>query len=711
MSRYEQITEQSEVFSDTTSLRTVVDGQKSDSPNRNPFAAIQISRAIPWYLIGLLVYAVAAIILTILAFNAPKVCEGVKYVEADKVLDEYDSPSSSDLIDKTTHSCAGLYVLSTPKSLDVDQLWSAIALAFVLTPAALMIRGLSRELALLHPFRIASQKPVTLAELDDIMDPGFSSLRSVRRYSNRAAFVQLILIIAGTILVPIGTVSITTAYYAPKTTSTGVVGMPTISGIGESLAQQLNDVPYLSGSQRRVIRRQTLYKTQGVEDQGSASPTSTSSEMYSWPTEAPSPDVPDDEAKTELDCFASNTAGLATSALVTQGGSIPTTPDVLGPASTRNITFEKGVQYNNLVTFTWDAKCEDASADIDYEVKGSKMVFTFPEGSTASTDLTEAYVSMVHTGTEEARAAYNLRNNPKKRVALPYGGTVFFATGASIKDTMGGTTPEIKGGVTTDSDNWISRVKCTPQLSWHISNCINAGPSLWANCINLPKSGIALSTEGLDKISGYMTSTAVLLYIQKETDSYTSGIGSFSVPFLSDPKQKSVRAPTTSDYTKFFGVIASSIATTTTAGWYGTAEVETIGRPLKQVYIARIWIIVPVTVTLVLVVVLSFVDLFHTVHKQLPLRKASFLTIASAVRGEWWESIMAGRGVDSQHDMKKSALGKDKVMFGEDKTDSERIVFEPKENVSKILLGNYGFWGSMIFLISSLLSICWKSVW
>src|ERR1700722_2236215 len=60
-------------------------------------------------------------------------------------------------------------------NLKVDSFYSGVALSVLLTPAAIMIRRIAYELALLHPFAIASTHRTDLADLDTLMDPGFSA--------------------------------------------------------------------------------------------------------------------------------------------------------------------------------------------------------------------------------------------------------------------------------------------------------------------------------------------------------------------------------------------------------------------------------------------------------------------------------------------------------------------------------------------------------
>jgi hypothetical protein len=56
--------------------------------------------------------------------------------------------------------------------LKVDQFYSGLALSLLLAPVAIMIRRIANQLALIHPFAIASRQPVTMADLDKLMDPG-----------------------------------------------------------------------------------------------------------------------------------------------------------------------------------------------------------------------------------------------------------------------------------------------------------------------------------------------------------------------------------------------------------------------------------------------------------------------------------------------------------------------------------------------------------
>jgi hypothetical protein len=112
--------------------------------------------------------------------------------------------------------------------LKADQFYSGIALS-VLTPAAIMIRRIAYEVALLHPFAIASTMPTDVADLDTLMDPGIWAITRLFKYSRMRATIQAFLLAAGAFLVPIGTLLIFTGTYAASLSRIANVGMPTIS--------------------------------------------------------------------------------------------------------------------------------------------------------------------------------------------------------------------------------------------------------------------------------------------------------------------------------------------------------------------------------------------------------------------------------------------------------------------------------------------------
>jgi hypothetical protein len=120
---------------------------------------------------------------------------------------------------------AGHRVLRTG-TLKVDQFYSGLALSLFLAPAAIIVRWTAHDLALLQPFRISSRKPVSLADLDLLMEPGILAMVKLAKYSATSAAVLALLLFAGAFLFPIGALLITTTNYAAPSIGEAVIGIP-----------------------------------------------------------------------------------------------------------------------------------------------------------------------------------------------------------------------------------------------------------------------------------------------------------------------------------------------------------------------------------------------------------------------------------------------------------------------------------------------------
>ncbi|KAK5446673.1 hypothetical protein LTS15_009605 [Exophiala xenobiotica] len=534
----------------------------------------------------------------------------------------------------------GQRVLKTG-TLHVNQIYSGLALSALLTPAAIIIRTLGHSLGLIHPFSIAYGNTVSLKDLDKIMDPGATSIPSIARYSWRAAFVQTVLLAAGALLVPIGTLMVTTGPYTPQIAGTDVVGLPTLNGNGASLDQELSDFPYASDE--------------------------------AVPDSAPA------------DTFAWNVANLALGTFISQPGNVSAYGATLGPVTTGNITFQTRVTYHGIVTYTWDPACQSATDEITYSVQinatdptNTMVVFTMPgEGGNYSSYLLTPSIQIYGNATE--RAGLCLDNFVGGYVAVPYGGTLYFATGAYQNVTMH--YPEDQTGLTVDDvDNiWVTRTKCTPTLQWTVSSCTWDGASM-ANCNQTLNQNVpALSVDGLNKLSGYMVASLMSAYIEAN-QAYGTSLVSLPLVYWPDatgPGQW--RAPGLNDYWNFLGAFAKGIATATTVGYYGTAKVPTMGKPERLVYIARVYIMGSVLAILAAVVLVSTLDILYMIVTRSPLRKASFVTVAAAVRSNWWNEVLQGRSSMSHDQLRKSPVGQQAVTFGEElQTEPPRIGLAPE---------------------------------
>src|SRR3954453_5120393 len=80
------------------------------------------------------------------------------------------------------------------------------------------------------------------------------------------------------------------------------------------------------------------------------------------------------------------------------------------------------------------------------------------------------------------------------------------------------------------------------------------------------------------------------------------------------------------------------ISSYSTTGHYGTSVVPTVRSPLRPVYAIRMYNLAIVAAALVGVPLLTSFNLLARVIHRLPLRRATFLTIANAVRGQCWDT-------------------------------------------------------------------------
>jgi hypothetical protein len=301
------------------------------------------------------------------------------------------------------------------------------------------------------------------------------------------------------------------------------------------------------------------------------------------------------------------------------------TPGVIGPSSTLNITFEPDVRYHGVVTYHWSGGCIPADREIlmDWDGGADNITFTFPDGTKNSTFSSyPASILLWSNATKHTDSGipldgwtYSVQVGPGHFVQPPVGSE-------HVNYTQGREGLLYKGGA------WISRMKCKPSLDWKISSCTWTG-SLMDNCVNAPGSNTTeLDTAGLDALSGYMSAVFWGEYIRRE-------------PLFMHPYQVFAYNDQALDFA--YGVTALAISQITTAGYFGTATVSTTGQAPTSVYIVRLPVLVTVTCLLTLVVVLISADLILASRKQLPMRKTSFLTIATAVRGRWWDEELYGR--------------------------------------------------------------------
>jgi hypothetical protein len=503
----------------------------------------------------------------------------------------------------------GKRVLQTG-SIKVDQFYSGLVLSIALAPAGILIRRISSDLGLFHPFAIASQASVPLADLDRMMNPGMGAARTTLLYSWWHFVVQLYLLTVGAILVPTGTLLVTTGDYTPNTNGTAVVGMPTF-------------LPYSPG------------------DGGYGA-----SRMMS-----------DDLMPVLLDEFKGR--------FIAQAGFLSAIEPPLGPPSTVNLTYEEGVRYDGIVTYNWDAGC-NATDDIKFEIFpdpnwGEIVRFTFPDGS--KKDDTEGSVFLWA----------NLSNPPNLSTSSMQLGTTYFAIVSLVDNDEPDTL------ITSFRDSFaMTRVKCLPSMSWEVSSCYWRSESM-VDCKPAPdRATIDLDRYALNFTNWLFTALPSALYSSNES-LWNQNNGWLNTIFTIDPLDPSAieqSIPILEDFENFYGLIAQSIAFMALTGKYGTATVLTVGQSPRPVYIVRVYILGLLVGMLVIASSLVAIDVLYHWFRHLPWRKTSFLTIACAVRGQWWDQTLDGYGTVSLKELRKKLNMK--VMYGFDRDDEGSIVLRPE---------------------------------
>ncbi|RGP78707.1 hypothetical protein FLONG3_3162 [Fusarium longipes] len=508
-------------------------------------------------------------------------------------------------------------VFRTGSSLPVDQLYSGIALSAILTPASVLVQFVVWDFRRLHLFTLTTQQPVAVKDLDDIAESlTLLTLRTVVKYSWWYGVMHAALILTRTLLIPVGTLSLTVGPYTHYREGLGVVGLPVLAA-GSNV-------------------------------------TSLSTAMGA------SPDTEFQPSLSKNDTFLSQTVFTFVGSLVSQNALANVDTGILGPVPTHNLTFATNTTYDGLVFFNWTANCE-AAAEVKYTSykDGGNTVynFTLPDDSVESIEL-------LSQGSQRIRLWSNAtQHGPDK---IPISGTTYFLSATKSIPNINETALRNRGDdeslVQTDSGDWISRTKCAPSLKWLVGSCIFNG-TVMTSCFEKAGSNrTALDTDALDALSAYMS--AIPWYIIRN-----------QIGIVDDTLDTLYTIPTSKDFGHFFGNMAHAIVSITTAGYFGTSEVETLSKVIESVYIVRCSVLIAVTSMLFLTVTVSIIDIIRNRVKRLPQLHASFLAIAHAVRGSWWDHELVGY---RPWDITKSrSAGEATVMFGLDMEDPRYIRLAP----------------------------------
>ncbi|KAH7242039.1 hypothetical protein BKA59DRAFT_456613 [Fusarium tricinctum] len=507
-------------------------------------------------------------------------------------------------------------VFRTGDRVPVDQLYSGIALSALLTPASIFVQFITYDFRRLHLFSLTTQQPVAIKDLDEIADSiTLLSLRSVVKYSWWYGLMHAALIMTRTLIIPVGTLSLTVGPYSYYKDGFGVVGLPI-----------------------------------SAADAAGTNVTALSSAMGG------SPDLDFHPSFSKNDTFLTQTVFTFVGSLVSQNALANVDSGILGPVPTHNLTFATNTTYDGLVFFSWTANCE-AATEVNYtsyKEDGNRIYnFTLPDQSVESIEL-------LSQGSQRMRLWSNSTRHGSNKI--PTSGTTYFLSATKAIPDINETALRNRGNdkslVQTDGGDWISRTKCTPTLEWLVGSCTFNGTIMTA-CYE--RSGInmsSLDTAALDSLGLYMT--AIPWYI------FNNKMG-----IVDDTLDALYTIPTARDLGHFFGNMAHAIASISTAGYFGTSEVPTLSSIIKSVYIVRCSVLIAVTVMLFLSVTVSIIDIARNRIKHLPQLPSDFVAIAHAVRGPWWDYELVGyRPWDTT---KSRSAGASTVMFGVDTEDPRRL--------------------------------------
>jgi hypothetical protein len=322
-------------------------------------------------------------------------------------------------------------------------------------------------------------------------------------------------------------------------------------------------------------------------------------------------------------------------------------PNPLGPSSTSNLTLLEGVNYEGIISYHWSSKCE-VTDEITFtkpvlQYGDPSTIFTFPDGSTISASGITVTVNL--WSNSNIRSENSSEVDPSDSFlltpsGLPIGGTTYFAIAGDAR--LATNAAFVKSDAQIIDGLWLSRVKCKPEMHWEVSKCTFRGSSM-TDCTAAPGSNTTeLSEDGLNALTLYIDAALWTAYYNiPETAEYQSVL---DLALTYDPTSNDAasqhRIPTLADYEKLYGSVVQAIVFATSSGFYGTAEVPTSGSPPKPVYIIRMYILALVLSTLLGVPVLTTGAIVAYTLQNVPIRRATFLTIATAVRGAWWDTVL-----------------------------------------------------------------------
>ena len=138
------------------------------------------------------------------------------------------------------------------------------------------------------------------------------------------------------------------------------------------------------------------------------------------------------------------------------------------------------------------------------------------------------------------------------------------------------------------------------------------------------------------------------------------------------------RAPVVIDFTNMYGLVASSIVLDITNGYYGTATIPAEEILSSFVYFVRLPALLAVSLMVFTCICLLAFDLITSRLRESPVREMSFITVATATRGDWWDDQVDGLCCAPKSEMRRRTT--DRVFFGFDSANNQHIGLTPRRD-------------------------------
>jgi hypothetical protein len=259
--------------------------------------------------------------------------------------------------------------------------------------------------------------------------------------------------------------------------------------------------------------------------------------------------------------------------------------------------------------------------------------------------------------------------------------TYYLMIGLGYSDSLADNQSSVDGlTVGRNGSNWwwVSAVKCKAKMWYQVSNCQWNGESM-IKCLDLEGTNITqVDTVGLSRLSDILNSLPITLYNQGDQ---LLGLPVIAATVAYSPSplpevQSATRGPRIKDYVNMYGGIAYSMVQDMSNGYYGTIVIPSEDTISDFVYSVRLPMLFLVDLMVLGCFLCLLWDFVASYVKDSPIREMSFIAIAAATRGKWWDDCTDGLCVASQTSQRK--IAKAKVTFGVDPESVQHTGLAPR---------------------------------